>query len=63
MTDNYEDWPTTRRFARSTNEAFREDVDNAQWWFPPEKTWQDRLMFWTGVILWVGLAVYFWRVV
>jgi hypothetical protein len=63
MTDDYEGWPTTRCFPRTTNEAFRDDVDNAKWWYPPEKTWQDRALFWTGMFLWGVLAVYFWRAI
>ena len=54
-------WPTVRCFPRTTNEAFPNDVANAQWWYPPEQRWQDKVFFAIGVFGWVALAIYFWR--
>lgn len=52
-------WPTTRKFPRTTAEAFPNDIENAQWWYPPEQRWQDKLLFTVAVFLWVVLAFYF----
>jgi hypothetical protein len=57
--DNY-GWPTTRCFARTTQEAFK-DGEYIEWFFPPEKNVRGIVFVVTGVILWVGLCVYFWR--
>ena len=51
-------WPTTRRFPRTTREAFPDDIENAQWWYPPEQRWQDKVFFAIGVAAWFVLAVY-----
>jgi hypothetical protein len=42
-------------------EAFPDDAENAQWWYPPEQRWQDKVLFAIGVFGWVALAIYFWR--
>ena len=60
MVAKYEGCPTTRRYARSLREAFPDDGVNGEWFHPPEKSWQDRLMFWSGVTMWSGLGIYFW---
>jgi hypothetical protein len=44
-------------------EAFPSDADNAQWWYPPEQRWQDKLFFTMAVIIWVILAVYLWKTI
>jgi hypothetical protein len=54
-------WPTTRCFPRTTRDAFKDDIENAQWWFPPEQRWQDKLFFWVAVCMWVIVAVYLWK--
>jgi hypothetical protein len=54
-------WPTTRCFPRTTREAFKDDIENAQWWYPPEQRWQDKLFFWGAVCMWVVVAVYLWK--
>ena len=60
MTDKY-GWPTTRCYPRTMAEAFPDDAENAQWWYPPEQRWQDKVLFAIGVFGWVALAIYFWR--
>ena len=54
-------WPTARCFPRTTNKAFPNDVANAQWWYPPEQRWQDKVLFAIGVFGGGALALYFWR--
>jgi len=54
-------WPTTRCFPRTTRDAFKDDADAARWWYPPEQRWQDKVLFAVGVLLWVAIAVYFWK--
>lgn len=62
---NYHDkrygWPTTRCFPRTMKDAFKDDPENAQWWFPPERhtNWTNAVMWITGVMLWVSLAYWF----
>ena len=56
-------WPTTRCDPRTMNEAFPNDADNAQWWYPPEQRWQDKLFFTIAVTIWVILAVYLWKII
>ena len=58
MRHKYQGSPTTRTFPRSVNDAFR-DVNNSEWFYPPENTWMDRTMYWTGIAMWVGLIIYF----
>ncbi len=57
--DNY-GWPTTRRFPRTSAEAFK-DGEYAESWFPPEQRWQDKAYFAVGVVAWVLICIYFWR--
>jgi hypothetical protein len=56
--DDYEGWPTTRRFPRTMNDAFPNDVENAKWWYPPEQRWQDKLFMTLCVWLWIALATF-----
>lgn len=53
--------PTTRMYPRTMDEAFPNDVDRAQWLYPPEKHWTiaEILLAIVGVALWIGLAYYF----
>lgn len=62
MTDNY-GWPTTRCFPRTMLDAFPDDAENAQWFYPPEQRWQDKVYFYLGVLFWVVIGIYFWRFV
>jgi hypothetical protein len=57
--DNY-GWPTTRCFPRTTADAFK-DEDYGEWFFPPEKRWQNVLYLAGGIAAWVGIGIYFWR--
>lgn len=54
-------WPTTRCYPRTTREAFPDDIENAQWWYPPEQRWQDKVFFWAAIFIWAVLAVYLWK--
>lgn len=45
-------YPTTRSFARSTNEAFQQD--QGSWWFPPEKTSAERLWLYAAIAFFVS---------
>lgn len=56
---DYEGWPTTRRYPRTLIEAFPDDVENGEWFYPPEQRWQDKLFLVGNVCLWVALAFYF----
>jgi nitrate reductase NapE component len=40
-------------------EAFPDDLENAEWFYPPEQRWQDKLFLVINVCLWVALAFYF----
>jgi hypothetical protein len=55
-----EELPTDRRFPRTTRDAFKNDLEHAQWWFPPESCWQDKLLFTAGVVLWIVVGVCLW---
>lgn len=61
MNDKRYGWPTTRCYPRTLNEAFPNDVENAQWWYPPEQRWQDKVLFAIGVIAWLVICVYLWK--
>lgn len=61
MNDKKYGWPTTRCYPRTLNEAFPNDIENARWWYPPEQRWQDKVFFAIAVIIWAGLAVYYWN--
>lgn len=55
-------WPTTRRFPRTINDAFQDSVENAQWWYPPERSASDMTLRWLSVALWICLGLYLWRI-
>jgi hypothetical protein len=57
--NDYEGWPTTRCYPRTLAEAFPDDVENAEWFYPPEQRWQDKIFLVVNVCLWVALAFYF----
>ena len=52
--------PTTRCYPRTLEEAFKDDVRNAQWWFPPKYergvlgylTWLGAVCLWVGLLYW-----------
>ena len=53
--------PTTRCYPRTMNEAFPDDVGNAEWFFPPERntSFMSILVGGTGLSIWLGLAYLF----
>jgi hypothetical protein len=53
--------PTTRCYPRTMNEAFPDDVGNAEWFFPPERntTTASIIVGGTGLSIWLGLAYLF----
>ena len=55
MLNNY-GYPTTRCHPRSTNEAFPQD--QADWWFPPEKTRTDRVWLVCSLIFFLTTILY-----
>jgi hypothetical protein len=40
-------YPTTRRFARSTMQAFQQD--QGEWWFPPERTTGEKVWLYASI--------------
>ena len=52
-------WPTTRCYPRTTREAFPNDIENAQWWYPPERNPMGLTV--AGIVLWAVIAVIYWR--
>ncbi len=57
--DNY-GWPTTRCFPRTTADAFK-DGEYTESFFPPERSWRNVLYMAGGVVIWIGICIYFWR--
>lgn len=53
--------PTTRCYPRTTRDAFPHDAENAKWWYPPEQRTRDKVFFAVGVVLWIFIGFYFWR--
>jgi hypothetical protein len=53
--------PTTRRFPRTTEEAFKHLGEGGEWFFPPEQRWQDKAFLAVGIAAWIAISVYFWR--
>ena len=53
-------WPTTRRFPNTLADAFPDDIENARWFFPPEKKrgWKDVVLLAIAIWMWIGLAYY-----
>ncbi len=53
--------PTTRCYPRTMNDAFPDDVTNAEWFYPPERntTFMSLLVGGTGFLMWLGLAYLF----
>lgn len=53
--------PTTRTFPRTLEEAFKDDIKLAQWWYPPEpntSVWE--YLTWTAAfLLWISLAYWY----
>lgn len=52
--------PTTRSYPRTLEEAFKDDVRNSEWWFPPRHehgvlgylTWLAAISMWIGLAYW-----------
>ena len=59
--DKHYGWPTSRRYPRTMLEAFPNSVENAQWWYPPEKNYSPTnvAMWMLAAFAWIGLAYYF----
>ena len=51
-------YPTTRRFHRTMVDAFQQD--QAEWWFPPKRSTMDTVLITLGVMMWIGIGIYFW---
>jgi len=49
-------YPTTRRFARSTMQAFQQD--QGEWWYPPERTLTSRVWDWAAVVFFFSSILY-----
>ena len=49
--------PTTRNYPRTMQEAFPEDPQNAEWFYPPEKHggWANAVTLVLGIMLWSAL--------
>ena len=60
MNDKRYGWPTTRRYPNTTKEAFPDDVENSQWWYPPEKnnSAANYIMLAVAIWLWLGLGYF-----
>ena len=60
---NYHDpkygWPTTRCYPRTTRDAFPNDIENAQWWYPPERNPMGLTI--AAIVLWAVIAVIYWK--
>jgi hypothetical protein len=41
------------------SDAFPDDAANAEWFFPPEQRWQDKLFIAIGICLWIVIALFF----
>jgi hypothetical protein len=54
--DNY-GWPTSRCFPRTLKDAFRDDPENARWWYPPKRSTMDKILITLGVFMWVGIGM------
>ena len=63
MQDKKYGWPTTRTFPRTMEEAFPNDPERSEWFYPPERKhgYKNAVLFIAGVMMWVALAYYFAR--
>lgn len=52
--------PTFKRFPRTLAEAFPEDADAAQWFYPPERQYWglSSLVGWAGVLGFLALIIF-----
>lgn len=50
--------PTTRMYPRRLDEAFQDNVERAQWLYPPERNMAVRhiVMAVLGVAIWIGVG-------
>lgn len=53
--------PTTRCYPRTMKDAFPDDVENAEWFYPPERdpNVTSLLVGGTGLCIWLALAYLF----
>lgn len=53
--------PTTRCYPRTMDEAFPNDVERAEWFYPPERevTVVSVVLGGTGLCMWLGFAYLF----
>ena len=61
MHDEKYGWPTSRTYPRTMEEAFPNDAERANWFYPPEnkRGYRNAVMFIAGAMMWVALAYYF----
>jgi len=61
MDNNKYGWPTTRTFPRTLEDAFPNDAERAEWFYPPERKhgYRNAVMFIAGAMMWIALAYYF----
>lgn len=61
MIKKINDWPTTRSYPRTMDEAFPNSAERAEWFYPPRKewTWGEIVMLIVGAVVWIVLAYYF----
>ena len=53
--NEYEGWPTTRRYPRTLAEAFPQDSMGSWCELPPPRRKSNAVLFWSAVVLWVGV--------
>lgn len=53
----YSGFPTTRCFPRRLEDAFKDDPQNAEWFYPPEERrgWQNAATMILGIVAWAVL--------
>lgn len=53
--------PTTRCYPRTMTDAFKDDIENSKWFYPPEKnhSLMNVVTAGIGLCMWVGIAYLF----
>lgn len=53
--------PTTRCYPRTLRDAFRDEVEEAKWFHPPEKNYgaSNVVTAMVGICMWIGIAYLF----
>lgn len=56
-------WPTSRTFPRTMDEAFPNDAERAEWFYPPERKrgYLNAVVLITALMMWAALGWYFWK--